>query len=257
MDMRLLISLPDASMAHQIAAAMNLWDIRIEADAETAAHLAAGFDLWLLHECIPGAGGTAAGQLLCQLRPVVSPRVLFICPPEHPHPRWADCTAPAGASVLKLCQLLLILAQKPLPKLAAAFHAEAADEIDRFLVDIAFPPRLKGRTYAAWLIERMALSSALAHQPLQMLYQGCADAFHTSPVNVERCLRVAVESVFTSGSMEGIEKHFGATVDPERGKPTNRAFLLQAAERLRHSLTLTRSLNRREMHHSPAAPTSV
>ena len=79
------------------------------------------------------------------------------------------------------------------------------------------------------------------------------------PTAVERCLRVAVESVFTQGSMRGIERFFGATVDPERGKPTNRAFLLQASQQIRldHSLADTRSPNSSEMHHSPAAPTRV
>ena len=65
------------------------------------------------------------------------------------------------------------------------------------------------------------------------LYRDCAAAFGVSPASVERCLRVAVESVFTLGSISGIERCFGATVDPERGKPTNRAFLCQAAQRLR------------------------
>ena len=91
------------------------------------------------------------------------------------------------------------------------------------------------------------------------LYQACARAFSTTPAAVERCLRVAVESVFTQGSIRGIERFFGATVDPERGKPTHRAFLREAAQQLRldHSLAATRSPKSSEMHHSPAAPTMV
>ena len=93
-------------------------------------------------------------------------------------------------------------------------------------------------------------------------YGQCAKVHHTSAAAVERCLRVAVESVFTQGSLQGIERCFGATVDPEKGKPTNRAFLLKAARLLRrrmadYSFTDTRSLNSSEMHHRPAAPTSV
>ena len=95
--------------------------------------------------------------------------------------------------------------------------------------------------------------------PWVSFYRLCARAFGTTPTAVERCLRVAVESVFTQGSMRGIERFFGATVDPERGKPTNRAFLLQASQQIRldHSLADTRSPNSSEMHHSPAAPTRV
>ena len=59
--------------------------------------------------------------------------------------------------------------------------------------------------------------------------------------------------------MQGIERFFGATVDPEKGKPTNRAFLVQAASELRraYSLADARSPNKSVMHHNPAAPTSV
>ena len=72
-------------------------------------------------------------------------------------------------------------------------------------------------------------------------------------------LMLPVESVFTQGSMRGIERFFGATVDPDRGKPTNRAFLLQASQQIRldHSLADTRTPNSSELHHSPAAPTRV
>ena len=119
--------------------------------------------------------------------------------------------------------------------------------------------RYKGRAYAAWLLEHLAPSPGVEERSMGQLYRSCARAFGTTPTAVERCLRVAVESVFTQGSMRGIERFFGATVDPERGKPTNRAFLLQASQQIRldHSLADTRSPNSSEMHHSPAAPTRV
>ena len=58
-------------------------------------------------------------------------------------------------------------------------------------------------------------------------------AFGVSAGAVERCLRVAVEGVFTMGSIPEIERFFGATIDPDKGKPTNRAFLMEAASQLR------------------------
>lgn len=257
--MRLLISLPDSAAAQTAALMMEQrrWQVTAEAMGERAALVADQYDLWLLHECLSGAGGRAAVERLAARRPVCFPRILYICPPQLPRPRWADATVPTGVGVWELCRLMEILAQKPLPKLAAASQMETSQEVERFLREVALSPRLKGRGYAAWLLERMILSPAAAAQPVQRLYRSCAEAFDTSESNVERCLRVAVESVFTQGSMKGIERYFGATVDPERGKPTNRAFLVQMAEQLRYSLTLSRSPNSSEMHHSPAAPTSV
>lgn len=176
-------------------------------------------------------------------------------------PAWADCTIESGTSVFRICDLLQILAQKPLPRLAAVHKKPLAILIERFLDELAFKERMKGRAYAAWLLEAIVPSTAGEHLSLANLYAACAQAFATTPGAVERCLRVAVESVFTQGSMRGIERFFGATVDPERGKPTNRAFLLQAAQQLRvqlnHSRTAALSPNKSEMHHRPAAPTSV
>ena len=92
---------------------------------------------------------------------------------------------------------------------------------------------LKGRAYIAWLLRRWVPSPLVEETPMGALYADCARAFGVSAASVERCLRVAVESVFTMGSISGIERVFGATVDPERGKPTNRAFLCQTTQQLR------------------------
>ena len=134
------------------------------------------------------------------------------------------------------------------------------DAAEAFLRDIGMDHRFKGRSYILWMLQRL-IPSPFSIPPLQTAYAACARHFHTTASCVERCVRIAVESVFTHGSINGIERYFGSTVDPERGKPTNRAFLLQASEELRRQLlqsfTAARSPNKSEMHHSPAAPTSV
>lgn len=259
--MRLLILWPDEQAACMIRSVMEQdnWDITIRRDGREALLLADSFDIMLMHLCLPGLDGLSAGDAFAAASPVRPPRILFAAPPEwcvH-HPSWADCTVDAGISILHLCQLLRIIAQKPLPKLAAAQQQTIEDHIDRLLNDLSLSKRMKGRLYAQWLLKRIIPSTPGSTQTLYMLYAECAQVFQTTPSAVERCLRVAVESVFTRGSMKSIERFFGATVDPERGKPTNRAFLMQAAQQLRYSLATARSLNSSEMHHSPAAPTSV
>ena len=49
---------------------------------------------------------------------------------------------------------------------------------------------------------------------------------------VERSLRLCVESTWMHGSLSALERFFGNSVDPERGKPTNREFLCRVQERL-------------------------
>lgn len=263
--MRLLIVWPDRQTALAIRDAMEMegWDASAVHDGRALAQLGRAYDVVLLHLCLPGLDGLSAGDAFAASRPVCPPRILFVAPPEwcvH-RPAWADCTIDTGIDIPHLCALIQILARKPLSKLASSQRKPLALLIERFLDELAFKESLKGRAYAAWLLEHIVPSPLMESLPLSQLYTGCAQAFQTTPAAVERCLRVAVESVFTQGSLHGIERFFGATVDPERGKPTNRAFLMQAAQQLRlqmrYSLTAARSPNSSEMHHSPAAPTSV
>ena len=44
--------------------------------------------------------------------------------------------------------------------------------------------------------------------------------------------RLLVESTFTGSRLDALERFFGHSVDPERGKPTNKEFLAQLQQRL-------------------------
>ena len=261
--MRLLIALMNSSSARDVQSEMesrgHIADVVLSGAQIPLLLRERPCDVLVLHECLPGMDGLAVLAALQTDCPVCPPRVLFVCEPElcTARPAMADCLAPICAGPQRLCALAEIISKKPLPKLAATRREQTAQAVECFLDALSLKKRLKGRAYAAWLLRLMVPSPMLEEQPLCQLYQACAEAFHTTPASVERALRVAVESVFTQGSMRGIERFFGATVDPERGKPTNRAFLLQAAQQLRYSLTTACSANSSEMHHSPAAPTMV
>ena len=261
--MRLLIALPDSSKAGLLQDEMESaqWNVSTAADGPDVLRQLSQecFDLLLLHRCLPCLDGIAVGEWLRAQELVCPPRVLFVGPCEWQRPRWADASVDAASSTERLCALMRILAQKPLSKLAAAQEKRISGAVESFLDQIGLKRRYKGYAYTAWLLGRIIPSPLLQEMPLNTLYLQCAEAFHTNAAAVERCVRIAVENIFTQGSMLGIEQFFGATVDPEKGKPTNRAFLCQAASRLRmaHSLADARSPNNSVMHHKPAAPTSV
>lgn len=253
--MRLLIMLPDMMLAWQLRA--TLMDDFDEIALESAQPWT--FDVVVLHHCLPGMDGHSVGEALAACAPLCPPRVLFIAPPEflHARPLWADAVLHHGVSVRGMADTIRLIAQKPLPKLAAA-HEEAAEAAaSAFLDALSLSRHLKGRAYAEWMLRRLIVSPVMERWPVSRLYHACAQAFATSAGAVERCLRVAVEAVFTQGSLKGIERFFGEAADPERGKLTNRAFLMQSCQWLRYSLTAARSPNKSEMHHSPAAPTRV
>lgn len=178
-----------------------------------------------------GADGASLWETLCQAPPLCPPRVLALWQ-DGPRPA-ADCAVPAESGGVRIAALLSVLAKKPLPYLAAAHRAQIERAAERFLDALGMRREWKGRSYAAWCLCRRVPVPGLDQQPVNRLYAECAKAFGVSAGAVERCLRVAVEGVFTMGSIPNIERFFGATIDPDKGKPTNRAFLMEAVGQLR------------------------
>lgn len=79
--------------------------------------------------------------------------------------------------------------------------------------------------------------ATVVHPPLLTdvthgLYPLMARRAQLTPCAVERRLRLAIESTWNRGDYDAIARFFGQSVDPERGKPTNREFLCQLQERL-------------------------
>ena len=266
--MRLLVAMPNRHMAEEIRmglyARWENWEIELCSYVSDAMLLLRKqtFDLLVLHGNLAGGSGVEVLAQLVRSPLPCPPRVLYLCDAGE-RPTWqADCFVHPACSLDRLCRLVEILAKKPLPVLAMQNKQRLCMLIESFLDELSMPHSLKGRVYAAWLLSQLTPSPLGEEQPMSHWYAACAQAHRTTPAAVERCLRVAVESVFTQGSMQGIERCFGATVDPEKGKPTNRIFLAKAVRFLRrqmldYSFTDTRSLNSSEMHHRPAAPTSV
>lgn len=85
---------------------------------------------------------------------------------------------------------------------------------------------------AAHLPECTELARQLLTDVTHGLYPLMAHRAQLTPCAVERRLRLAIESTWNRGDYDAIARFFGQSVDPERGKPTNREFLCQLQERL-------------------------
>ena len=104
------------------------------------------------------------------------------------------------------------------------------------LKDLGMPESLKGHGYLLHLMDLLVPYPGLIDALTTKLYPAAADRFHTTSGAVERCVRHAIEATWNRGSMAALESLFGLSIDPERGKPTNREFLAMAAQHVRNRL---------------------
>ena len=270
--MRLLVAMLDVNKAQEVERCFQFtsaaWDTVIVRDGEMALSRldSERYDLFLLHEHLPKVDGNSVFEVLLEKRLACPPRILLLREAElyGKRPAYVDCVVSIMSRPKQIAALLEILAKKNMPSMAVATRPLRLRHIEDFLSTIGLRDALKGWAHLLWLLDYIVPSPLLEHQITATLYPACAAVFSTTAAAVERCVRHAVEEVFTKGSIHGIEQYFGMTVDPERGKLTNKAFLLCAAEQLRtslnyadYSLARLHSSKSIEIHHSPAAPTRV
>jgi two-component system response regulator (stage 0 sporulation protein A) len=66
------------------------------------------------------------------------------------------------------------------------------------------------------------------------LYPMVAKKYQTTSSRVERAIRHAIEVAWDRGNIELLNKLFGYSIDPRRGKPTNAEFVALIVDMLRH-----------------------
>lgn len=98
------------------------------------------------------------------------------------------------------------------------------------------PPRLR-----AWAFLPEMLALTVVHPPLltnlrRRLYPMIAARHGMTAAGVERSLRLCIESTWSHGSLAALERFFGMSVDPEKGKPTNAAFLRRVSALVREGM---------------------
>ncbi len=105
-------------------------------------------------------------------------------------------------------------------------------DITREIQHIGISAGIKGFKYA-----RMAIYLYMQKDHnvsvMKDIYPVVAKKFNTNAACVERNIRHAVESAWTRGSISYIDEVFGLTVDADKGKPTNSAFIATLAERVK------------------------
>lgn len=119
-----------------------------------------------------------------------------------------------------------------MPKLALVRHEQLLCLARGLMTTLNVPEHLKAWTFLADMMALTAVHPSLAEDLQGRLYPLIARRHGLSAAAVERRLRLAIEATWSAASLGALERFFGQSVDPERGKPTNREFLYRVQERL-------------------------
>lgn len=203
------------------------WACRCLTDADAALALLCRehWDVCLLHG---DTQGCLAARLLGQRPPLAAPWLVTdgLCTP------WADFSLTLAGAASLPGMLQQAGQQLHLPRLALARHGQAACLARSLVHALDIPPHLRANAFLPDMAALCAVYPPLLHNLRGGLYPLVAQRHGSSPAAVERSLRLAIEAAWNRSSLPALERFFGDSVDPEKGKPTNREFLLRLHDRL-------------------------
>lgn len=195
------------------------WQYQVENLGEEWRCVPAGEDLLLLLPCQESRAAMA--EMLAR-PPLAPPYMLGEGAPDGPLPPVE--TLPRLVQAWRRALYM--------PALTGVHLPMTADIAAAMLRAMAVPARLKAWEFlpqmCAWTVVHPSLLVDLQHG----LYPLIGKQHGLSAGAVERRLRLCVESTWIHGSLPALERFFGDSVDPEKGKPTNREFLCRVQERL-------------------------
>lgn len=107
-------------------------------------------------------------------------------------------------------------------------------KVTRRLHELGVPAHIKGYKYLREAIKLGIDDTSILERVTKTLYPTVAKKFDTTPSRVERAIRHAIEVVWSKhGDVDYMEKYFGFSVDPNKGKPTNSEFIATLVDWIR------------------------
>lgn len=98
--------------------------------------------------------------------------------------------------------------------------------------EIGVPAHIKGYHYVREAIMMAVKDMENLNAITKVLYPSVAKRYNTTPSRVERAIRHAIETAWTRGDVDTLNRFFGYTVSTDKGKPTNSEFIAMIADRL-------------------------
>ena len=101
-----------------------------------------------------------------------------------------------------------------------------------YLLKLGFQPNLKGYRLLAKLICYALDGRDILHLKYKG-YVNLSSDFSVDKASVEKDIQNAISSAFLRGNIDVLYTEFGETLDENKGKPTNKQFVLTALERIK------------------------
>lgn len=105
--------------------------------------------------------------------------------------------------------------------------------IGNLLIEMGVPEHILGSKYLRKAILAVMENEDLINAMTCELYPLVAEIYASTGNRVERAIRHAVEIAWDRGDLDVLEKHFGNTISPQKGKPTNGEFIARCASIVR------------------------
>lgn len=122
------------------------------------------------------------------------------------------------------------------PKTNTRLDAEI--EVTNLMHKVGIPANISGHQYLREAILMVIEDRGLITGITKELYPSVAKKHQTTAAKVERAIRHAIEVSWGRGRIDLLEKTFGYTINPERGKPTNSEFIAMVADKIRMELRI-------------------
>ncbi len=102
----------------------------------------------------------------------------------------------------------------------------------KYLLQLGFQPNLKGYHLLARLISYSLDGTEIL--PLKYAgYKMLSEDFGVDEQSIEKDVQNAISSAWLRGDVDVLYKEFGETLDENKGKPTNKQFIMTALERIK------------------------
>ena len=160
---------------------------------------------------------------------------LALCPgsPEESEP-CSQCPFrgnPEGCVKALKGNCLSLLSETESPK-ENPKKVDLTRRVTEVLHDLGVPASLKGYNYLREAILYAVHDKTVIDGVTKILYPHVARVCNTTPSRVERAIRHAIEAAWDRGDLDTLQKYFGYTVSPIKGKPTNSEFIALISDRI-------------------------
>lgn len=106
-------------------------------------------------------------------------------------------------------------------------------KVTELIKEVGVPAHIKGYQYVRYSIIYALENPEVIGSVTKLLYPSVAKEYKTTASRVERAIRHAVEAAWSRGDIDVLQKYFGYTVNPSKGRPTNSEFIAMLVDYLR------------------------